>query len=75
MEQIHKQKFKSKLAFHTRVRMTMGFRSKRDFNFPSPANLVKMSKAAKIHLRFLELVLISLFCDTLWWVHARFATS
>lgn len=73
--QIHKQEFKSKLTFHTSMKTTMGFRSKRDFNFPSPANLVKKSKAAKIHLRFLELGHKSLLSETLWWVHAWFATS
>lgn len=75
MGQIHKQEFKSKLTFHTRVKMKMGFRSKRDFIFPSPANLVKMSKSAKVHLRFLELGHMSLFSETLWWGHAWFATS
>jgi len=55
--------------------MTMGFRSQRDFNLPSPANLVKTSKAAKIHLRFLEVGHMSFLSETLWWVHALFATS
>lgn len=53
----------------------MGFRSKRDFNFPSPANLVKMSREAKIHLRFLKQGQMSLLSENLCWVHAQFATT
>lgn len=74
MEQNHKQEFKSKVTFHTRVKMTTDFRYKRDFNFPSPDNLVKMSKAARIHFSFLEQGHMSLLSKTLWWVHAWFTT-